>query len=232
MSRETRGHVAQQRCALVWVAVTLALTGLAGPVLQTVLSVPDVLRSGDTEQGIVTLASALLLACGAWAWLVTTATVVEACAHGGCVTTGRGTTRRLVLAACGVAVVAGAASPATAGGGQPPETTAAGVLAGLSLPDRATPGRPSRAPRAAAGQAPADRSPGRGPAPVVVLPGDSLWSIAARSLPPEAADTDVDAAWRVLYAANRDQIGNDPGLIHPGVLLESPPTSDPSTDQQ
>ena len=24
----------------------------------------------------------------------------------------------------------------------------------------------------------------------------------------------------------------DPGLIHPGVLLELPPTSDPSTDQQ
>jgi hypothetical protein len=232
MSRETRGHVSRRRCALVWVAVTLALTGLARSVLQTVLSVPDVLRSGDTEHGIVALASALLLACGARAWLVTTATVVEACARGGCVTTGRGTPRRLVLAACGVAVLAGAASPATAGGGQPPETTAAGVLAGLSLPDRATPGRPSPAPRAAAEQPPADRSPERGPAQVVVLPGDSLWSITARSLPPDATDTDVDAAWRVLYAANRDRIGTDPGLIHPGVLLELPPTSDPSTDQQ
>lgn len=63
------------------------------------------------------------------------------------------------------------------------------------------------------------------PAPttsVTVQPGDSLWTITAGLLPADSADAEVAATWPVLYTANRDTIGPDPGLIHPGDVLTVP----------
>lgn len=57
---------------------------------------------------------------------------------------------------------------------------------------------------------------------VVVHRGDSLWSIAARHLGPDASDTEVARAWPQWYAANRDRIGDDPDLILPGQILRVP----------
>ena len=57
---------------------------------------------------------------------------------------------------------------------------------------------------------------------VVVAPGDSLWSVAARLLPEAAPDAEVDALWRRIYAANRSLIGDDPGLVRPGQQLLVP----------
>ncbi len=59
----------------------------------------------------------------------------------------------------------------------------------------------------------------------VVRPGDSLWAIAERHLeargsPSSAAD--IAKAWPSWWAANRDVIGDDPDLIHPGQHLETP----------
>jgi LysM repeat protein len=48
----------------------------------------------------------------------------------------------------------------------------------------------------------------------VVRPGDTLSGIAAA--------LGVRGGWRALYAANRRQIGPDPGLIRPGVILAVP----------
>ncbi len=56
---------------------------------------------------------------------------------------------------------------------------------------------------------------------VTVLPGDSLWRIAARDLG-EASDAQIAAAWPRWYAANRAVIGPDPDLIHPGQVLTRP----------
>ncbi|WP_307875275.1 LysM peptidoglycan-binding domain-containing protein [Frankia nepalensis] len=58
---------------------------------------------------------------------------------------------------------------------------------------------------------------------VVVLRGDSLWTIAARHLGPAATDAQVASEWRRWWAANRDVIGPDPNLIHPGQRLRPPP---------
>ncbi|MDQ0030211.1 hypothetical protein J2S89_002036 [Arthrobacter bambusae] len=58
---------------------------------------------------------------------------------------------------------------------------------------------------------------------VVVRRGDSLWSIAARQLGPIASDVDVALHWPKWYAANRDVIGDDPGLLFPGQVLQPPP---------
>jgi hypothetical protein len=59
---------------------------------------------------------------------------------------------------------------------------------------------------------------------VVVLRGDSLWSIAAAHLPDGASTSQIDASWRAWYAVNRDLIGADPNLILPGQRLV-PPTA-------
>jgi hypothetical protein len=64
-------------------------------------------------------------------------------------------------------------------------------------------------------------------APVVVLRGDNLWSIAARHLGPEASAADIDAEWRRWFAANLDVIGADADIILPGQVLR-PPSSPPA----
>lgn len=58
---------------------------------------------------------------------------------------------------------------------------------------------------------------------VVVLDGDSLWSIAARDLGPTASDVEIAQHWPKWYAANKEAIGDDPGLILPGQILQPPP---------
>ena len=59
-------------------------------------------------------------------------------------------------------------------------------------------------------------------AAVVVQPGDTLWSIAARHLGGDASGVAITAAWHDWYAANRDVIGPNPSLIHPGQHLTPP----------
>ena len=94
---------------------------------------------------------------------------------------------------------------------------ATGELDGLPFPDRSITAQPSDAGR-----------PDGSPLPVasstrhVVKSGESLWSIAAATLPAEAPPehiADASAAW---YDANRATIGADPDLILPGQQLTAP----------
>ncbi len=87
-------------------------------------------------------------------------------------------------------------------------------------------------PRGVAGRrTPARRGPGRdarrpGPqaAPeVVVVRGDSLWSIAARHLPAGSTDRQVAEAVERWYATNAHVVGADPDLVRPGQVLVAPP---------
>ena len=57
---------------------------------------------------------------------------------------------------------------------------------------------------------------------VVVLRGDSLWSIAATHLPRGATDAEIAAAWPLWYRANVSTIGPDPNRIVPGQILAVP----------
>jgi hypothetical protein len=61
-----------------------------------------------------------------------------------------------------------------------------------------------------------------GPREVVVVRGDSLWSIAARHLPDGASDAQVADAVQRWYAANVGVVGNDPDLVRPGQVLVAP----------
>jgi nucleoid-associated protein YgaU len=57
---------------------------------------------------------------------------------------------------------------------------------------------------------------------VVVRAGDSLWSIAANQLGPQATDAEIAAHWPRWYERNRETIGSNPHLIIPGQVLEAP----------
>ena len=209
MSRGLRRY----RPYAVWLGVTAAALAAAG-------TVPAAWRAADGASPSQGVAPVLVSGCAvalagslAWLWLVTTMAVAEI-ATGSAPRAG-GAVRHLVLAACGVAVAAGTALPAQAVGGDGVD-----VLVGLSLPERAV------------GPAAVDTS--RAPvAPVgggtyVVRPGDSLWSIArAHPAPP----SDVGARWRAIWRDNRDVVGDDPDLIHPGQALRLPGTDDQSIEQ-
>lgn len=148
--------------------------------------------------------------------------------------------RRVVLTACGVALVAGPTSPALADDSAVDPVT--DPIASLALP-AATGDLPGTGPGGlplpdrVAGEAPRSPAPPRTPAPppasappagpatatVRVLPGDSLWGIAEAQL--RAAGDPVDdaavaARWQQIYAANVARIGPDPDLVVPGQQLD------------
>ena len=57
---------------------------------------------------------------------------------------------------------------------------------------------------------------------VVVHRGDTLWSIAARHLGPDASAAEIDRSWRRWFTLNHDRVGADPDLILPGQVLRVP----------
>jgi DNA-binding CsgD family transcriptional regulator len=64
---------------------------------------------------------------------------------------------------------------------------------------------------------------------VVVVPGDTLWSISSEQLGPNATPQQIAIAVERIYALNRDQIGGDPNRIFAGQKLSLPPIGEPST---
>lgn len=58
---------------------------------------------------------------------------------------------------------------------------------------------------------------------VAVRRGDTLWSIAAADLGPEATAAEIARAWPRWHAANASAVGSDPHHLLPGTLL-TPPT--------
>ncbi|MDT0187715.1 LysM domain-containing protein [Microbacterium sp. ARD31] len=199
------------RPVAVWAAVSAAAALGA-------VAVPGAWRAtgprADVADLLVAVCATALAGSLCWLWVVTTATVAALLA-GHRPSWREGATRRLVLVACGAAVVAGPALPAHAAGGE-----GADLLAGLPLPDRATAPTARREPRPAT---PAREAPGA----YVVQPGDSLWSIA-RAHP--ARDLTVDERWRAIWRANHDVVGDDPDLILPGQALRLPADPTPPTD--
>jgi DNA-binding CsgD family transcriptional regulator len=64
---------------------------------------------------------------------------------------------------------------------------------------------------------------------VVVVPGDTLWSISSEQLGPNATPQQIATAVERIYALNRNKIGGDPNLIFAGQKLSLPPIGEPST---
>ncbi len=218
------------RSLAVWALVTATVAGCWGWAGAGAASlVSSAAWNGSFEDLIVAVASAAVVITTGWLWAVTTLTVADLLR--GHDRGGRGLTRRLVLTACGVAVMAGVSGPALAGSGSHQHG-----LAGLPLPDRAVVGArahqsPHPAPRVAvSARGGPDSSDNGDRAPITVRAGDSLWSIARADLGPDASVGAIDARWRALYAANRVEIGKDPDLIRPGQRLR-PGALDPHPDR-
>jgi len=58
-----------------------------------------------------------------------------------------------------------------------------------------------------------------------VVAGDTLWGIAKRFLAqgsPTPTGAEISIAWKAIYAANVDVVGDDPNLILPGQVLTIP----------
>jgi len=214
-------HSSVGRCLAVWLLVTIGALGALSTVAGAAASLASsAVWRGTFEELLVAVASAALVACLGWLWVVTSATVVDLVRGRVPATAPRGLTRRLVLAACGAAVIAGVGSPALAGA-HSGANSGDHSLVGLPMPDRAVAQRVVPVARPAPRLAPV--AVARPPAPITVRTGDSLWSIAASGLGPGAEVAEIDAAWRALYAANREAIGSDPDLIRPGLDLEPAP---------
>ena len=199
-------QVSHSRCVVVWGAVTAGALGLLAGVRPVLVAGPGAGFDPVLVWGCALVAAATTC----WLWAV--ATVVTADAVRGHPTLRRGVpsgVRRAVLVLCGAAVAGGLAAPALAGGERP---AGPHVLAGLRLPERVAVVHP------AAPHATRHATPGAVPEPggsVVVVPGDTLWDIAARRL-------GAAGSWPAIYALNRDVIGPDPGLITPGQRLTLP----------
>jgi LysM domain len=155
-----------------------------------------------------------------------------------------------VVAVLGGTLVAGSAAAASAAPGRPaaphPVSTAlasalpSDLPSDLPAPAWAAPTTPrSLDPVARPAVQPALPAPTRPPADVhlvtaapasgraaeedvVVRRGDTLWSIAARHLAPEASTEQIARSWPRWYAVNREVIGPDPDLIRPGQVLRPP----------
>ena len=187
------------RCVVVWGAVTAAAVGLLVGVRPVLVDGPG----SGFDVALVWGCGLVAVATTCWLWAV--ATVVTADAVRGRPALRRGvpaSVRRALLVLCGLTVVGGLAAPALAGG---QGSAGPHVLTGLRLPERvavATPAAPAPAP-----------DPAR--SVVVVVPGDTLWDIAARRL-------GAARSWPAIYALNRDVIGPDPGVITPGQRLTLP----------
>lgn len=206
------------RVLLCWVVVTAAVPAL-GLWLDPPLH-PDELLGARLDEQLAGACALALLLCASWAWWVVTVVSLEAlgAATSDTARAGLGVpawARRVVLTACGTAVIGAGVtvSPAHADG-PPPRDPGPVSLAGLPFPDRPSGGlAPIRQLLSAAPPSPATT--------VVVQPGDSLWSLAQGQLP-HGRTPEVAAATRALYDRNRGVIGDDPDVIHPHQQLRLP----------
>lgn len=195
-----------------------ALGGLSAAAVA--LLAPDASRLLDDLAGTsfpdaaLAAASLVVLGIAAWSLLVVAAVVL-------------GASSRLVAAITPVALrralLAGAAGALAIAPAHAEQQSAPGAgqhsVAGLSLPDR--PEAPSS--RSVSRAVPADSSAAD---LVRVRPGDTLWAIARRHLPPAASTDDIVSAAAAWHQANREVIGDDPDLIVPAQLLAPPSAKD------
>jgi Tfp pilus assembly protein FimV len=93
-------------------------------------------------------------------------------------------------------------------------------LDGLPFPDRSVTAAPDGPASPSTPASPA--TPTASPDHHVVRAGESLWSIAAGTLTPDATAAQVATASASWYDANLVTIGPDPDVIHPGQQLTAP----------
>ncbi|MCD9197079.1 LysM peptidoglycan-binding domain-containing protein [Aeromicrobium wangtongii] len=170
-------------------------------------------RGPSFPDALIAAASLCLLAVAAWSLLAAALVVLGGSSRLLAAVTPTILRRALIAGATGVLV----AAPAQAGQLAAPDVPAHSV-SGLRLPDR---------PDATETTVPAAQKRTAAAAETVrVRPGDTLWSIAARSLPHDASPADIAHAMRRWHDTNRDVIGADPDRIFPSQRLTPPSGKD------
>lgn len=115
------------------------------------------------------------------------------------------------------------AAPENSGAGQPGAGGADVQPQWQPRPPLIAPGLVTSAPvRASREQQGATARPEVSRTEVVVRSGDSLWTIAARSLGPGASDLEIAVEWPRWFEANRAAIGANPDVLLPGQILRGP----------
>ena len=190
--------------------------GLAG--LPGLLTTPTSSTAADLCLGLAGVGSVL---GGAWLGLVTTVAALDHLRSRPTRPRSGALRPRLVQALVGATLTCVGAQPAVAAGPGATDQAPPLPLRPVTAPTEATDVEPP----------PARPSP---TATVRVAPGDALWTIAAGLVAPGADDAEIDRAWRVIYADNRERIGDDPDLLHPGTTLTVPdlgstPVTNPAT---
>lgn len=235
------------RALALWLTTTAAAYGAALLALPATRPLHSPTTGSDLAELLTGACAAVLLALAAWFWLTTTVitlAVLAGRAHhriAGC----PDFVRRGILLVCGVALTGSLAVPAHARDSDPPAPGATisgpSSLSGLPLPDRLAgavqrtphspmvpqPAHSPSAPQATATHDHRSSHPGApeeadGPARHTVVPGDTLWDIAAAALPAGASQAHIADYWQQIYQANRAAIGADPDLIQPGTQLLLP----------
>lgn len=163
-------------------------------------------RVADLPTALLQLTSALLAAALAWTALVALLASWRPTKRIALVLTPRLIRAAVFTTVSGTLVI----SPAQA----------ASDLDGLPFPDRSVTATPAGPASPAVPASPA--TPTASSDHHVVQAGESLWSIAAYTLPSDAKPAQVAGTAAAWYDANRATIGLDPDLIHPGQQLTAP----------
>lgn len=223
---QATGRASFTRCLLVLLAITSGTVALVVPLLPDVVALGRATRSGAVagapfDDVLVQVCEITIAGCGVWLWLATAVVALDAARGRWARRSGVPVAvRRVVLVACGVALVGGLGAPAHAD-----DSGTRSPLQGLPLPDRATTTTHVSQvfARAAAHRDRAATRWQRQRAVVVVEPGDTLWAIARADLPAHAGDAAVARRVREVHQANHSVIGTDPDLIRPDQRLRMPP---------
>lgn len=206
----TRGGMVVASCLSVAAALVAASVRAVGAASRLLV---DPARTVPADDQITVAITALVLCAASTAATAWCSTLVRAWSHAWRSSPSAGSTPWLrtagvVLGLTGLGL--STAAPAAADSCPTTPRFDSSRLAGLPLPSL-----PSAPPAAA------DSRSVVGDAHVVV-PGDSLWRIAAARLRPAAPAADIERRWHRWYAANRALIGPDPDLIIPGQALHPP----------
>lgn len=108
-------------------------------------------------------------------------------------------------------------SPKAASSPSAPATTPAGSTPTPTGPETTEPTGPT-----AVETGPSRTTAAAAPGQVVVQAGDTLWGLAAQSLPAGASDAAVATTWPQWWETNRAVVGEDPDQLWPGQVLQAP----------
>ena len=226
MSRCPRRVAVLVAVAGCWVLLSdLAPTAGTLALIRQVLASPaTVLDAQGPEAVLLALVSALAwLALG---WLALVLPLVAAAGLPGRVGALAGAATRRVAPAAAVRVLATALGLSLLGGlgaapalaAPAPQTVAVSQL-NLDWPASSAPIVTSHPAAGRKQRAPSREAPS---AEVVVRRGDSLWTVAARHLGPDATQIEIAREWPRWWAANRTVVGDNPDVIRPGQRLRPP----------